>query len=75
MNGTAGGRMKQGRFEMQGAEVTGRGFQGDSGHWADAGTHTELGKVGEGWGRRGPRKSGQQAGVEVLGAAMSVMTG
>lgn len=48
MNGTAGGRMKQGRFEMQGAEVTGRGFQGDSGHWADAGTHTELGKVGEG---------------------------
>lgn len=56
--------MKQGRFEMQGAEVTGRGFQGDSRVTLDTGKmlgHTQnwgrLGKEGAqkewsaGWGR------------------------
>lgn len=59
---------------MQGTEVTGRGFQGDSAlePWADAGTRTELEKVGEG---EGPEGVVQQAGADVLGAAMSVMTG
>lgn len=49
--------MKQGRFEMQGAEVTGRGFQGDSRVTLGTGQmlgHTQnwgrLGKIGEGGG-------------------------